>query len=76
MFLKAFKAVVFEEDELESRDMSVLEAFLLNLANQGSNFDAENKFYNIWKRRVRLKLKVNRQAKDALSKVRWQKKCL
>ena len=36
-----FKAVVFENDELEYRDKSELKALLLVLANQDPNSDVE-----------------------------------
>ena len=39
--IQEFKAVVFEKDELEFRDMSELKALLPLLAHQDSNSDVE-----------------------------------
>ena len=46
-FIEEFKAVVFEKDKLENRDLSILLAILLPLVNQNSNSNAENKFNKI-----------------------------
>ena len=48
------KAVVFEKDEIKSRDLFTLIALL---ANQDVKFDAEHKVYDVWKRIACLKWK-------------------
>ena len=42
--IQEFKAVAFENDELDFRDMSELKAFLLFLANQDYDSNVEIKF--------------------------------
>ena len=42
--MKKFKAVLFEKDEFEHRDMSILTALLPLQANQDTSSLVENKF--------------------------------
>ena len=57
-FIREFKAVVFEKDDLAFRNMSELKALLPLLANQDSNSDIEIKFQKTWKWTVRFKYRA------------------
>ena len=54
-WIKELNALIFEKDELEHRDMSILMALLPLLVNEDSNYDVENNFDFMKKRMVSLK---------------------
>ena len=57
--IKDLKAVVFEKDELEFRDLPELKSLLPLQANQDSTSDVEIKIWKFWKRTVRFKYRAN-----------------